>query len=114
MLTPVRLAFEYADVIERTGNNRPQAPEKTRSLLLERIIEPLLQNTEFEVFRPSIERARYLLCSGHLVNVRELEVMLLAQSYVSAPLVGDQNSIALMKHRNIVSLKICIQTITGK
>lgn len=114
MLTPVNLAFEYADVIERTENNPSQAPKWTRSMLLELMIEPLLQNTEFEVFHSFITRARSLVCSGHLMNAREVEVMLLAQSYVSATLVGDQSSIALMKHRNIVSLKICIQIITGK
>ena len=111
MLTPVNLAFEYAYFVERRKSNLPQAPNETTSLLLERMIKPLLRNTAFEIFQPFITKARLLLCSGHLKNAREVEVMLIAHSCVSASIVDVHKPIPLIQHRNIVRPKICIQTI---
>ena len=89
VLTLANLEFEHANIMERTSSTSGSAHNlhsrsETGSLLLEQMIEPLLRNTEFEVFHPFITRARSLLRSGRLMNAREVEVMLLAHSYVSA------------------------------
>ena len=119
VLTPLNLEFEHANIMERIRSISRNAHDlhscsETGSLLLELIIRPLIQHADFGVFRPLMTRAHSLLSSGHLRNARELEVMLLAHRYVSAPLVGGQFLITLTEHRDIVSHRISVQSISGK
>ena len=87
MLTLDNSASKYVDVVEKTRNKYQQASNETARLLLKGMIEPLLQNKEFELFHRLIIRVGLILCDGHLSNVRVVEVMLLAHSYVSATFI---------------------------
>ena len=111
MLTLVNLASERADSIETASSKAQQATNETACLLLERMIKPLLQNTEFEVFHRLIIRVGLLLCDGQLSNVRVVEVMLLANSYVSATFIDNQFCTTLTERRNIINHKICIRNM---
>ena len=95
MLTLIDLEFEHVEIIERTTStpgslSAPHTLDETKIRILEQIMICLLEYTKFGVFRPFIEKAQFLLSSGHLRNVREVEVMLLAHSYVSASIVDYQ------------------------
>ena len=118
-LIPVNLAFEYADILERTGNapdgvDALQIPKEKISLLLEQMIKPLLQHNDFAPFSPLIGKARHLLSSGHLRNARDVEVMLLSRCHVSAISVYHLRSNPLTEHRNIVNHKIYLRSILRK
>ena len=98
VLTPVILGFEYADIMERIKATSgsvytSETCRETRNLLLERMIRPLLEHTDFEAFHPSVRNAQSLLSSGHLRNVREVEVMLLAHTHVSTSVVEHRHFI---------------------
>ena len=118
-LTLLDLGFEYADLIERTrstSDNLDASPidSETRNRLLEQIVKPLLLHADFGIFQPLIVRAYSLVSSGHLRDTREVEIMLLAHSYVSALTIVDQDPITLTEYRGAASLKICIRIISGQ
>ena len=112
MLTLDNSASKYVDIMEKTRNKHQQAINETARLLLKGIIEPLLQNEGFELFRPLILRVGLILRDGHLSNVRVVEVMLLARSYVSAKFIDDQIWTTITQHSNIIGHKICIQNMS--
>lgn len=100
---------EYAEVpivYRNQARDEPELEDFAPSLLLEQVINPLLQHSDFEPFHPLILEARHLLSSGHLRNVRDVDVMLVACCRVSATSVYHLRSNPLMEHRNIVNHKI--------
>ena len=118
-LTLLNLGFEYADITERARSTSDDVDGshtdiETRHRLLKEIIMPLQAYANLRIFQTLIARAYSLVSSGHLRDAREVEVMLLAHSYVSALTFVDKNSITLTEHRGTASLKICVRIISGQ
>lgn len=82
------LEFAHTAIVERTPQmpNQldvcPMTPEQSL-FAAEYIIEPLLRKCDYESFTSKIEETWRALLLGQLHNVREIEVMLIADSDVS-------------------------------
>ena len=50
---------------------------------MERVLNPLFQRPEWQNFHYAIEKTWNALCQGRLYSIRELEIMLIANSQVS-------------------------------
>lgn len=77
-----------AEVLERKelSNDLTIAPaismEGTNDIS-EMLLEPMLQDQTFEAFHPHVLAIKGRLYEGTLLNVREVEVLLIAKNYVS-------------------------------
>lgn len=89
------LGFYYAVILERDEQVLPQldAPDAySVTELVERIIQPLLEQTGIEAFRDCISDAQAQIGCGILCRIYEVDAMLIATGSVSGILQGTFTS----------------------